>query len=507
MKKFIKSAIILIVICFGAVALKANLTTNALAVEVIEIQPKQVIDSFKEDGTVKHGDNFKQLSNVEGQLLQTYINENDYIEQGTTIAVIDSSSYETQKVIHQNNISSHEAKIAELTNSSKIEQKDILASIAKLNGDIEAIENKRKTNEVDKEQKLAQINKSFESSSTEQIKILELALETAQKNYDYDKLEYSNTKSLYDIGAVSKEQLDSCESKLISSQNDVNKAKAELDIKKSDIEKLYSEGKTDTELNELFYQYQNEDFESSINSLKAQIEMLESKSNLNTVANATKYYEALIQNEKESIKQLDNKIESCDIKAKASGYIISLPVKQQSIINYNDLVCTIKAKNNFTVDVGVLTNSVPYLKVNDEVKVIQQLKSEDIIYKGVIKEIYDFATESISTLGLNETRVNVIVEIKEENINLKDGYEVEVEFDIYNQNNKLSVPNSAIFKINENDFVYKVEDNKAVLAKVMTEYKTNEETVISSGIEVLDKIISNPNIEGLVENCDVSIKQ
>lgn len=505
-KKVAKIIIVLVVIVFATVALKANLTPKPLEIEVIEITPKQVVDSFIEEGIVKCGDNFNIISDISGEILEVYALENSYIEQNQPIVKINSKDYEYQKLIHQNNINSYKAKSNEVVSQENIEKQDFSTNIDKLNNELKSLESQKNSNQIKKEQSSAQINKIKTSTPEETIGVLELALNVAKNNYDYNKKNYDNINILYEIGAVSKEQLENTKNDLNKSESDLLKAETELDINKKQLEKLKGEGKTDIELNELFYQYQSEDLDASIASLKSQIKSFQNKITTNYSSSTVNYYNSLIENENLAISQLDDKINQCIITSKVSGYIINLPVKSQSIVKQGDLLGTIKTETNFSIDVNVLTSLVPYLGINQEVNVVQKLKSNDVKYKGKIKEIYNYANTSMSALGLDERRVNVVIEIIDKNIDLKDGYEVDVEFEIYKKDMQLAIPNSSIFEIDGEDYVYKIENEKSVLTKVITEYKANQETVIVQGINTGDKIAYNANTEGLKEQINVLSK-
>lgn len=505
-KKIIKIVIVVTIIILGIIVLKVNLTPKPLEVEVVDIVPKQVIDSFTEEGIVKRGNDFNIISDVSGEILEVYALKNTYIEQNQPIVKIDSKDYEYQKLIHQNNINSHKAKSNEVVSQEKNEKQDFSTNIDKLNSELKSLESQKISNQIKKEQSSAQINKTTTSTPEETIEVLELAVNIAQNNYDYNKKNYDNINILYEIGASSKEQLDNAKNDLTKTENDLFKAKTELDINKNKLEKLKGEGKTDTELNELFYQSQSEDLDASIASLKSQIKSFQNKISTNNSFNTVDYYNSLIENENLAISQLDDKINQCSIMSKVSGYITNLPVKNQSLVKQGDLLGTVNIESNFTIDVNVLTSLAPYLKINQPVNIVQKLKSNNVKYNGKIKEVYNYANTSISALGLDERRVNVVIEITDKDINLKDGYEVDVEFETYKKDNQLAVPNSSIFKINEEDYVYKIENEKVVLTKVSIDYKANEETVIVNGINQGDKIVYNANTERIQEGINVLTK-
>jgi tRNA splicing endonuclease len=123
-----------------------------------------------------------------------------------------------------------------------------------------------------------------------------------------------------------------------------------------------------------------------------------------------------------------------------------------------------------------------------------------------IAEIYHFAAESTSALGLKEHRVRVDVAVSDNRAVLKDGYKFDAKFTTYRQKRVLAVPNSAIFKTNDLNYVLKAQKNRAVLTSVRM-HQTNTETVIRSGVARNDQIIFNANTEGLADGTKIAAKE
>lgn len=507
MKKFLKLIIILIVIVFGAIVIKANMNSGYLKLDAVEIQPKTVTDSFTESGIVKNGDSFEIISDVTGEILEVYKSENTYVEKGEILAKIDTKDYEYQKLVHQNNISSYISKSSEAVNSESEKKNSYISEIEKLKYELNSIENQKKSTEINKKQQLSEIDKQLNTATgysiDEKLRVLELAIEVAQNDYNYSKNEYDNNEELYQMGIISKEKLDISKSSFEKAENELKRCQAELESFEKEFQKLQASAQSDTELNEMLYDYKYQNLESSVDSIKSQIELLNKKINADYSSDTVNYYDSLIKNENISISQLNSKIEECTIKSKVSGYIVQLPIKNKTSINVGDIVGIIKSDNNFTVDVKVLTSYVPYLKLNQSVEIIQKLENEDIYYSGKIKEIYNYAVETTSALGIDERRVNVVVEITDSDTNLKDGYEVDVEFETYRQSNQMAVSNSSVFEIEQKDFIFKIENEKAVLTEIEIEHKTNTETVIKNGVNQGDIVVYDANTEGLQDGVQV----
>ena len=87
--------------------------------------------------------------------------------------------------------------------------------------------------------------------------------------------------------------------------------------------------------------------------------------------------------------------------------------------------------------------------------------------------------------------------------NLKDGYEIQGTFQLYQKDDVLAVPNSALFESDGQWYVFLVQNQKAVQTPVEIGYQAVTVTEIKSGLQAGDIIVQNANTEGLVDGVKV----
>ena len=491
-KIMIGSGIILAVVVVALLGFK-----QGLEVEVLTVAPKQVVDTFVADGVAKKGDNIRVIAKVSGDIAALCVSKNSFVEKGSVIAKIKPKDYLYQQTMRQNTIKAYQAQINETLHSDQYNKKDIVYNIEQLKIQLKNLQNSRQQ---------TQITKVIDNSPEEYLEALKLSLNTAQSEYNYCKTVFESQKALYQMGAISKNELNIIEHNFIRAQNVLRQAQTNYNESNRKLLKLKSFGIDGSNLNEKFYQGQDIDIDSAINTTKVQIAALQSKLNNDYATDVVNRLKKQIQNENVAVRQLEDEIGDCTIIAPESGYIVDLPIENLSNVQAGQAAATIKSDRLFLISVDVLTNVEPYLKTGDPVKLMQKLKSGDRDFTGTIKEIYNFATESTSALGLEEHRVRVEVAVSDEHVKLKDGYEVDAEFTTYRQANVLAVPNSALFEINNTKYVFKAVQNRAVLTPVRIGHKTNTETVIVSGVSKNDQVIFNTNTEGLSDGTKISAK-
>jgi HlyD family secretion protein len=470
---------------------------KGLEVEVITMAPRKVVDTFTEDGVAKKGENVSIISKVSGDLVELCAAKNSYVKKGSVIAKIKPRDYLDEKLIHQNTIKAYQAQIAETLHNDNYNKKDIAYDIDGLKIQLRNLKNNKQQSEMEK---------VISDSPEEYLEALKLTLDTAQSDYDYCKSLFDSHQKLYQMGAISKNEFNITGNNYIRSQNALRQAEKSYRDSTLKLQRLKKLGINGSNLNEKFYQGKDVTADAAINAAEVQIAALQTKLKNDYASDVVNRLREQIQSERVAVNQLDDRIGDCDIIAPVSGYIIDLPVENLSQVQAGQAVATIKSDNLFLISVDVLTNAEPFLKVGDAVKLTQKLTSGDRVFTGTIAEIYHFAVESTSALGLKEHRVRVDVAVSDNKAVLKDGYEVDAEFTTYRQSHVLAVPNSAIFKTDDVNYLLKVRKNRAVLTPVRIGHKTNTETVILSGVSTNDQVIYNANTEGLTDGTKISAK-
>jgi HlyD family secretion protein len=471
---------------------------KGLEVEVVTMAPQQVVDTFTEDGVAKKGENISIIATVSGDIVELCAAKNSYVKKGSVIAKIKPRDYLYQKLMRQNNVKAYQAQIDETLHNEKYDKKDIAYKIEALKIQLRNLKNNKQQ---------AEMAKVISDSPEEYLEALRLSLDTAQSDDDYCKSVFDSQQKLYQIGAISKNEFNIAANSYTKSQNALRQAEKSYHESYLKLQKLKNLGINGSNLNEKFYQGQDVTLDAAINAAEVQIAALQTKLANDYASDVVNRLKEQIQSEKVAVNQLEDRIRDCEIMAPVSGYITDLAAENLSFVQVGQTIATIKSDHLFLVSVDVLTNAEPYLKVGDAVKLTQKLKSGDRDFTGTIAEIYHFAAESTSALGLKEHRVRVDVAVSDNRAVLKDGYEFDAEFTTYRQKRVLAVPNSAIFKTNDLNYVLKAQKNRAVLTSVRIGHQTNTETVIRSGVARNDQVIYNVNTEGLADGTKIAVKE
>jgi HlyD family secretion protein len=164
---------------------------------------------------------------------------------------------------------------------------------------------------------------------------------------------------------------------------------------------------------------------------------------------------------------------------------------------------------------GVVQSGTPILEVGDpdKLEVVVDLLSSDAVQvqagqravieawggsaplEGVVRRVEPFGFTKVSALGIEEQRVNVIIDIKEPRQQwqrLGHGYRVEPRIVLWEGPDVLKVPLSALFRQGARWAVFVADGGKAVLREVDIGHENGLEAEVTSGLEVGERIVLHP---------------
>jgi HlyD family secretion protein len=164
---------------------------------------------------------------------------------------------------------------------------------------------------------------------------------------------------------------------------------------------------------------------------------------------------------------------------------------------------------------AIVPAGTPLVEVGDtrELEVVADYLSSDAVrmkpgYRALIerwggepllarvRRIEPSGFTKISALGVEEQRVNVVLDLDESQRehweNLGDGYRVEVRVIVWADDRVLVVPTGALFRDGESWAVYRVEDGRAALRRVEIGARSARLAQVLEGLEEGDRVIVHP---------------
>ena len=218
------------------------------------------------------------------------------------------------------------------------------------------------------------------------------------------------------------------------------------------------------------------------------------------------YYRELIEVEEINIKQLEKDIENCSVTAPTGGIVTALHARSTNFVTAASSVAEITVSFGGFVEVFISTQDIGGVKVGDTVALILKRRGGDIIFTGRVDHVDSTAEIKLSPLGLEERRIKVKISPDMsgiEGVAFGIGYDVDVRFILYSEENKLAVPKTALFKEGGRDMLWAVRADRARAVEVVKGMELRTEFVIESGLEEGDAVVTDANNDALKDGLRV----
>ena len=128
--------------------------------------------------------------------------------------------------------------------------------------------------------------------------------------------------------------------------------------------------------------------------------------------------------------------------------------------------------------------------------IVQQVTGADVAPEAVVRRIEPSGFTKVSALGVEEQRVNVILDLSDpasEDTVLGDAYRVEVRIVVWEAPDVLRVPTSALFRVGDEWAVYLVRDGTARSTPVELGHQTGREAEALAGLTEGARVIVHPS--------------
>ena len=182
------------------------------------------------------------------------------------------------------------------------------------------------------------------------------------------------------------------------------------------------------------------------------------------------------------------------ILAPVNGSVIKIYRESEGVVQSGEPLMDIGDPEKMEVKVEVL--SADAVKIKPGTPVLFERWGGNSTLSGTVRVVEPAGFTKISSLGVEEQRVLVIVDITSINKgerSLGDGYRLEASFIIWEGKDILQVPASALFRKQDGWAVFVVKNNKALKHEVKVGQRTGLAAEILSGLTESEWIISHPD--------------
>lgn len=181
------------------------------------------------------------------------------------------------------------------------------------------------------------------------------------------------------------------------------------------------------------------------------------------------------------------------VKAPVTGVVLKVDQESETVVQPGAPLVEIGDPRDIEVVVDVLSTDAVEIKPGAQVE-IQNWGGAGSL-QGLVRRVEPSAFTKVSTLGVEEQRVNVLIDIVSPAAvwtGLGDGYQVDARIAVLRQDDATLVPSGALFRSGTDWMVYAIENGRAERRKVTLLRRSGGSAAVTAGLTPGDRVIVYP---------------
>jgi len=182
------------------------------------------------------------------------------------------------------------------------------------------------------------------------------------------------------------------------------------------------------------------------------------------------------------------------VRAPVTGSVLKIPRKSEGVIASGQALMEIGDPRALEVEIDVL--SADAVRLHPGTRVEFERWGGESKLQGKIRRVEPVGFTKVSALGVEEQRVWVIVDFTSPASRwrqLGDGYRVEASFILWEEDNVLQIPASALFRDGKDWALFAIEGDRAVKRAVQIGQRNGLHAQILSAVNEGDRVIVHPD--------------
>lgn len=196
----------------------------------------------------------------------------------------------------------------------------------------------------------------------------------------------------------------------------------------------------------------------------------------------------------DSAELVDDFIENFLIHSPISGRVLRVFQESSAVVTAGTPLLELGDPDDLEVVVDVLSQDAVKIQPGDPV--LLEHWGGDRPLEGQVRLVEPAAFTKVSTLGVEEQRVNVVIDLlapEAERGPLGDGFRVEARIVTWQEDDVLKVPTSALFRLAGDWAVFRVVDGRAEVTPVTLGMENGLEAQVLDGLAAGDQVIIHPS--------------
>ncbi len=180
-----------------------------------------------------------------------------------------------------------------------------------------------------------------------------------------------------------------------------------------------------------------------------------------------------------------------DIRADRAGQVLRLLEESERFVSAGTPLLELGNPGELELVADVLSSEAVQVDAGDPVRIDQWGGDRPLV--GQVRTVEPAAFTEVSALGVDEQRVNVVVDLENVPANLGDGYRAEAEIVVWRGTDVLTVPIGALFRCESAWCVFVAAGDRARRQPVSLGRRNQQQAEITEGLQAGDRVILHPS--------------
>ena len=173
-----------------------------------------------------------------------------------------------------------------------------------------------------------------------------------------------------------------------------------------------------------------------------------------------------------------------------SGRVLRVFEKSERVVSAGTPLVEMGNPEDIELVIDVLSSDA--VKVEPDMRVQVEEWGGGTVLSGVVRTVEPAAFTKISALGIEEKRVNIIVDLEEPESRLGDNYRIQAKIILWQGEGVLQVPVSSIFRGDQGWNVFEIRNGKAVRQPITIGKRGTYYAEVLGGLEEGDVVVIHP---------------
>ena len=173
-----------------------------------------------------------------------------------------------------------------------------------------------------------------------------------------------------------------------------------------------------------------------------------------------------------------------------SGRVLRVFEKSERVVSAGTPLVEMGNPEDIELVIDVLSSDA--VKVEPDMRVQVEEWGGGTVLSGVVRTVEPAAFTKISALGIEEKRVNIIVDLEEPESRLGDNYRIQAKIILWQGEGVLQVPVSSIFRGDQGWNVFVIRNGKAVRQPITIGKRGTYYAEVLDGLEEGDVVVIHP---------------